>query len=150
MTGSSAFRPRSAGRVDIPRSGLPGEPVIGARLAAPDDEVAHLRGELERLRSELDQALRAMAAREVIEQAKGLLMGYFRCPDEQAFGMLRELSQRANTKLRAVAVEIVDLARREGRVHFPGLDAVAEAVLGEPTGPARGAQPGGGRPSGWR
>lgn len=138
-------------------SGLP--PCLpAARADCESAELARLRLENERLRIELEQALRAMAAREVIEQAKGLLMGYYRCSDEQAFAALREVSQRCNVKLRALAMDIVGLARRSGRVHHRGLDDVVQAVLaGAEPGIAAGPPPAAtdpaacaDRPAGWR
>jgi hypothetical protein len=122
---------------------------ISARTAgAESHEFIRLRVENQQLRIELTQALQAMAAREVIEQAKGLLMGHYRCESAQAFAMLRELSQRSNTKLRQVAVSVVELASQEGRVHFPGLTAVAEALLVGGGAPSGGNQPEEG-PAGW-
>jgi len=111
--------------------------------------IARLQVENQQLRIELTQALQAMAAREVIEQAKGLLMGHYRCSPEAAFEVLREVSQRANVKLRDLALGLTERARREGRVHFPGLDEAAILVLG---GGPRGVpdqQPDDG-PAGWR
>src|SRR3954462_7183524 len=56
----------------------------------------------------------AMRSRAVIEQAKGMLMAEERISADEAFGKLRELSQRANVKLRDVATRIV-----EERTHPP-------------------------------
>jgi hypothetical protein len=56
----------------------------------------------------------AMRSRAVIEQAKGMLMADERISADEAFGKLRELSQRANLKLRDVATRIV-----EERTHPP-------------------------------
>jgi GAF domain-containing protein len=56
----------------------------------------------------------AMASRAVIEQAKGILMARERCSAEEAFDMLRRASQRSNTKLRDIALQIVDGLSRNG------------------------------------
>jgi hypothetical protein len=57
----------------------------------------------------LDEALPDLfEARAVIEQAKGVLMGVYRVSAEQAFGVLRWRSQETNTKLRALAKQLVD------------------------------------------
>jgi ANTAR domain/PAS fold len=57
----------------------------------------------------LDEALpHLFEARAVIEQAKGVLMGVYRVNAEQAFGVLRWRSQETNTKLRALAKQLVD------------------------------------------
>ncbi len=57
----------------------------------------------------LDEALPDLfEARAVIEQAKGVLMAIYRVSAEQAFGVLRWRSQETNTKLRALAKQLVD------------------------------------------
>ncbi|MFD4669825.1 ANTAR domain-containing response regulator [Lentzea sp. NPDC058450] len=50
----------------------------------------------------------ALASRAVIEQAKGVLMAVHSCTADEAFGMLVEQSQRANTKLREVAAKLLE------------------------------------------
>jgi hypothetical protein len=56
----------------------------------------------------LDEALPDLfEARAVIEQAKGLLMAIYRVSAEQAFGVLRWRSQETNTKLRALAKQLI-------------------------------------------
>ena len=62
------------------------------------NEAAHLR--------------KAMESRAVIEQAKGILMGRDGCTAEEAFDMLRRISQHRNVKLREVAQAVVDSARK--------------------------------------
>jgi GAF domain-containing protein len=54
----------------------------------------------------------AMESREVIDQAKGILMGQHRVDADAAFAMLRDRSQAENRKLRDIAAEIVDHAIR--------------------------------------
>jgi len=62
---------------------------------------------------QLTQNLReAMRSRATIEQAKGILMSTSRCGPDEAFQMLTRASQRENRKLRDVAAEIVERARR--------------------------------------
>ena len=46
-------------------------------------------------------------ARAVIEQVKGVLMAVYRVSAEQAFGVLRWRSQETNTKLRALAQQLI-------------------------------------------
>jgi PAS domain S-box-containing protein len=56
----------------------------------------------------LDETLPdVVEARAVIEQAKGVLMAVYRISAEQAFGVLRWRSQDTNTKLRALAKQLV-------------------------------------------
>jgi len=50
----------------------------------------------------------ALTSRTVIDQAIGVIMGQSRCSSDEAFTMLRAVSQRRNVKLRTVAAEIVD------------------------------------------
>ncbi|ORV09304.1 PAS and ANTAR domain-containing protein [Mycobacterium celatum] len=56
----------------------------------------------------LDETLPDLVeARAVIEQAKGVLMAIYRVSAEQAFGVLRWRSQETNSKLRALATQLV-------------------------------------------
>jgi GAF domain-containing protein len=61
-----------------------------------------------------EQMTQAMASRAVIEQAKGILMGQRRCTADEAFELLRSLSQNSNRKLRDVAQALVDTAAQTG------------------------------------
>ena len=44
----------------------------------------------------------------VIEQAKGIIMGLQRCGPRQAFGLLRQASQRTNIKVHVLAAQTVE------------------------------------------
>jgi hypothetical protein len=56
----------------------------------------------------LDEALPDLfEARALIEQVKGVLMAIYRISPEQAFGVLRWRSQETNTKLRALAKQLI-------------------------------------------
>jgi AmiR/NasT family two-component response regulator len=57
-----------------------------------------------------------MMSRAYIEQAKGILMERHKIKEDEAFTILTHASQRTNTKLRDVAVELV----RTGAVPSPG------------------------------
>jgi GAF domain-containing protein len=59
----------------------------------------------------IDQLQRALESRDVIGQAKGIVMTREQCNPERAFEILRSLSQRRNQKLRDVAAELVGSAR---------------------------------------
>ena len=50
----------------------------------------------------------ALASRDVIGQAKGILMERYKVTAEEAFGILRRASQQLNVKLRAVATELAE------------------------------------------
>jgi GAF domain-containing protein len=54
-----------------------------------------------------EQLSESIESRAVIEQAKGIIMGSMRCSPDQAFSYLVQQSQQTNTKLRAVAQNIV-------------------------------------------
>jgi AmiR/NasT family two-component response regulator len=49
----------------------------------------------------------AVRSRDIIGQAKGMLMERYKIDAEQAFGILRNLSQSSNTSLRRVASQLV-------------------------------------------
>jgi GAF domain-containing protein len=63
-----------------------------------------------RLTQQLQEAL---TSRAVIGQAKGILMGQRGMGVDEAFAVLRTTSQRENRKLRDIAQELVDRARRD-------------------------------------
>ncbi|PXX59739.1 ANTAR domain-containing protein [Nocardia tenerifensis] len=73
-----------------------------------------------------------LAARAVIEQAKGALMLVYGVDAEQAFRMLRRRSQATNVKLRALAAQLIaelpslDLAPPELRAKVDRLLHIAE------------------------
>jgi GAF domain-containing protein len=54
-----------------------------------------------------DQLRASLASRAVIDQAVGVIMAQQRCPQDQAFGVLRTASQNRNVKLREIAREVV-------------------------------------------
>ena len=55
----------------------------------------------------------AMASRAVIEQAKGIVMGRAGCTADEAFDLLTRQSQHQNRKLRDVAQQVVEDARKQ-------------------------------------
>jgi GAF domain-containing protein len=56
----------------------------------------------------IENLRQALSTRDVIGQAKGILMARENCTDEMAFGMLSAASQRLNVKLREIAQLVVD------------------------------------------
>jgi GAF domain-containing protein len=50
----------------------------------------------------------ALESRDIIGQAKGIIMERQRCPTDEAFDILRGASQRRNVKLRDLAQDVVD------------------------------------------
>ncbi|WP_345668954.1 ANTAR domain-containing response regulator [Streptomyces similanensis] len=104
-----------------PADGRP--PVPAARAASA---VAAERAErLGQLQQEVAQLRQAIASRPVIDQARGILMAAHACTPQQAWDILREASQRTNTKLRSVAARVVASARPDGP---PPPDALRHAL----------------------
>jgi GAF domain-containing protein len=59
-------------------------------------------------RTEMSQHLQnALVSRAVIDQALGIVMGQNRCTADEAFELLRTISQNRNVKLRDVATEMI-------------------------------------------
>jgi ANTAR domain/PAS fold len=72
----------------------------------------------------LDEALPDLfESRAAIEQAKGVLMAVYRVSAEQAFRVLQWRSQETNTKLRALAAQLV--------ADVPGLPPMSSATQGK-------------------
>jgi hypothetical protein len=61
-----------------------------------------------------DQLRQAVATREVIGTAKGILMQSQSCSRDEAFDILRRASQRQNRKLRDIAEELVERVESRG------------------------------------
>jgi ribosomal protein L19 len=51
-----------------------------------------------------------MGTMPVIEQAKGIVIAQQRCGPDEAFDLLRRISQRTNVKLHVLAAQIVERA----------------------------------------
>jgi ANTAR domain len=51
-----------------------------------------------------------MGTMPVIEQAKGIVIAQQQCGPDEAFDLLRRISQRTNVKLRVLAAQIVEHA----------------------------------------
>ena len=62
----------------------------------------------QKTRDVVDQLNHALESRDVIGQAKGILMATERISADEAFDRLRRRSQRSNVKLRDVAKQVVD------------------------------------------
>ncbi len=74
-------------------------PAIAAARARHD--------ELQALRAEADSLSDALAARKVIEQAKGLLMAKEQLSEQDAFARLRKASQASGRPLKVIAEAVV-------------------------------------------
>ncbi|MFC9929557.1 ANTAR domain-containing response regulator [Streptomyces sp. NPDC127190] len=96
-------------------SGDPAGPLHAETPARPASAVARERDEqLDVLRLEIEQLRHALDSRPVIDQARGILMAAHSCTPEQAWTILREASQRSNTKLRRVAAAVTASASPDG------------------------------------
>jgi len=73
--------------------------VVERTPASTDDRVAALTHQIEHLE-------RALVSRDVIGQAKGILMERYRITADEAFEKLRTASQRQNRKLAVLAEEL--------------------------------------------
>jgi hypothetical protein len=69
----------------------------------PDESMSTI----DRLMIENENLRRKLQTLPVIEQAKGILMGRYQIPADDAFEMLRRRSQDTNTKLHLVAQTII-------------------------------------------
>ncbi|MEU1295220.1 ANTAR domain-containing protein [Streptomyces sp. NPDC005840] len=64
--------------------------------------------EAARMAEEIRQLREAVASHAAVDQAIGVLVALAHIDPTRGFGMLREVSQRSNTKLRNVAEQIVE------------------------------------------
>jgi GAF domain-containing protein len=60
-----------------------------------------------------EQLQTALASREVIAQAIGIVMAGRQCTPDEAFAQLRSASQRSNRKLRVIATELVEKTAKQ-------------------------------------
>jgi len=63
------------------------------------------------LATENQQMMRAIATRDMIGQAKGMLMERFNIDADRAFGLLTRLSQETDTRVESIARNLVETAR---------------------------------------
>ena len=90
-----------------PRAFGPAEQLVARRFA---DEASRALALAVRLAESTEMSAHlqaALASRAVIDQAVGIIMGQNRCTADEAFDMLRKVSQNRNVKLRDVAADIV-------------------------------------------
>jgi hypothetical protein len=81
------------------------------RARVTRDRASRGRSEREILRdSAFARLLAKMDTMSVIEQAKGILIAQQGCGPDEAFDLLRRMSQRANVKVHVLAAQIVEHA----------------------------------------
>jgi hypothetical protein len=120
--------------------------VVGEGVRAETGEVTHLAGYYLDLTPEFsaesaaaaDAAVAASAAaRDTIEQAKGVLMLGYGLDADAAFAMLRWWSRNRNVKVRDIAERLLAVAR-EGHVSHPGLRRLLDTLIDDLTAERRG------------
>jgi len=80
-----------------------------ARVRATRDQILRGRSQREILHGSAFARLQArQETMAMIEQAKGIIMAQQRCGPEQAFDLLRQVSQRTNVKVHVLAAQIVE------------------------------------------
>ncbi|MEU6403268.1 ANTAR domain-containing protein [Streptomyces sp. NPDC046985] len=73
--------------------------------------VTDLAVEHERLHEEIEQLRRAVTSHAVIDQAIGAVVAFARIPPDDAWRVLRDVSQRTNTKVRTIAERVLKFAQ---------------------------------------
>lgn len=81
---------------------------VGAILASHASLAARAFIERTDLEATSHQLQEALLARDLIGQAKGILMERLRCTPDEAFDILRRSSQRLNVRLREVALRLIE------------------------------------------
>lgn len=92
----------------------------------PEAALAPELSEVQRLRTELEERRQQLAGQPAIEQAKGILMHNFGLTPDEAFALIRRVSQDTNLKVRAVAEQL--LRRLTGRVTPQAAERVARVI----------------------
>ncbi|UMG93664.1 PAS and ANTAR domain-containing protein [Nocardioides sp. TF02-7] len=124
--------------------------VVGEGERDDSGRVTHLVGYYLDLTPEFtaaaDEAVAASAAaRDTIEQAKGVLMLGYGLDADAAFAMLRWWSRNRNVKVRDIAERLLTVAR-EGHVSHPGLRRLLDALIDDLTAERRARVPAPQRP----
>ncbi|WP_082971233.1 ANTAR domain-containing response regulator [Mycobacterium sp. 852002-51971_SCH5477799-a] len=108
-------------------------PVVEAtRLGV--DEPSALAAKVQALAQEVEQLRRALETRDIIGQAKGMVMERFHVDAMAAFDLLVKLSQRSNTPVAVIAQKLVDADHptrkgRSGAVLSPAPDGTHTTYL---------------------
>jgi hypothetical protein len=93
---------------------------IGLILAAHASVAAGAMNERESLEQMSRHLREALTSRDVIGQAKGILMERLRVTPDEAFNVLRRSSQRLNIKLREVAARLAETGELHDTIIHPG------------------------------
>lgn len=117
--GSTTTTPRQGTRNGTTSDGTHARAAGDGRVAA---QLVDAQRELEHLR-------RAMRHRGLIDQAKGVLMGWLGVPADEAFGVLVGYSQRTNRKLTHAAAALLEFAEQRGRQLADGVELPSDLQL---------------------
>ena len=91
------------------------QPGTYVAMGAAESTMSTTEATVASLTAEVEQLRRALASRDVIGTAKGIIMSSLGCSPDGAFTILSRQSQTEKRKLHVVAQEIVDGATRRGR-----------------------------------
>lgn len=80
---------------------------VTERLADTRDLLERLSAELAELRAKVTNLEVALSTSRLIGQAVGIVMAQRKISEDEAFGLLREASQRLRRKVRDIAAEVV-------------------------------------------
>ncbi|MGV9245801.1 ANTAR domain-containing protein [Streptomyces sp. NPDC003710] len=86
-----------------------------------------LAQECERLRVENRHLKRAVVSHALVDQAIGAVVVLGRIPQDEAWGVLRDVSQHTNTKLRLIAEHVLKFAQG-GDLPQPEMDEFRRAL----------------------
>ena len=86
--------------------------LVDEGLASNERHANELRERDEQHAAQVANLQRALDSRDIIGQAKGIIVATKRCTADEAFALLREQSQVENRKLAEVAMEIASNAAR--------------------------------------
>jgi AmiR/NasT family two-component response regulator len=90
------------------------------RAYVPGYDATHrLSGRVRELEETIDGLTKRLESQGPIEQAKGIIMAQTHCTPDQAFEILRRASQRSNTKLRLLALDLVARTSRTEATRAP-------------------------------
>jgi ANTAR domain len=102
--------------------------------------------QIERLRAENQQLQRAVSSHATVDQAIGVLLTLGRIGPDDGFDVLREVSQRLNIKLSALAAEIIKYGQGAdlpdpilGELHAALARRTESSAVNEPAGNPSGS-----------
>lgn len=108
----------STGRAEVQRL------VAAARHAAATDAATAVAADRDGGRGATAHLARLLASTPAIEQAKGLLIGYYGVDADTAYAVLRRWSSHTNTKLNQLAEQLVETASHSSDRPFSQLQTL--------------------------